>query len=88
MYRFDGSSWRLMGSFTRETLLGVWCLSSSDVFAVGSVGSILHYDGTGWYTVQYRVTNRFNCVWGHPDGDVFAGGNLCAIFHYRSDVSD
>ncbi|MCJ7744191.1 MAG: hypothetical protein MUO99_06480, partial [Dehalococcoidales bacterium] len=29
-------------------LFGVWGSSASDVFAVGGVGTILHYDGKSW----------------------------------------
>jgi hypothetical protein len=35
-----------MPSGTTNILLGVWGSSSSDVFAVGDKGTILHYDGT------------------------------------------
>lgn len=29
-------------------LTGVWGTSSSDLFAVGSGGTVLHYDGSAW----------------------------------------
>jgi hypothetical protein len=31
-----------------NTLFGVWGSSSTDVYAVGMAGTILHYDGTSW----------------------------------------
>jgi hypothetical protein len=38
--------WSPMTSGTTNDLNGVWGSSSSDVFAVGYNGTILHYDGS------------------------------------------
>jgi hypothetical protein len=38
-------------SGTKDFLYGVWGSSSSDVFAVGFKGTILHYDGKAWGTI-------------------------------------
>lgn len=34
-----------------EMLDDVWCFSSSDVFAVGTSGTIVHYDGREWSSI-------------------------------------
>jgi hypothetical protein len=42
------AAWTSMESGTTATLYGVWGSTGTDVFAVGTVGSILHYDGSIW----------------------------------------
>jgi hypothetical protein len=42
---FDGSSWSTMPTAAAANLTGVWGSSTSDVFAVGYSGTILHYAG-------------------------------------------
>ncbi len=39
------AGWTLMDSGTKRSLAGVWGSSAGDVFAVGILGTILHYDG-------------------------------------------
>ena len=39
----DGESWNPMISSSSNDLLGVWGNSTTDVFVVGSAGTILHY---------------------------------------------
>jgi hypothetical protein len=43
-----GTSWTAMSSGTSNTLYDVWGSSSSDVYAVGDSGTMLHYDGSAW----------------------------------------
>ena len=42
IFDYDGSSWSRVNAGTIEALRGVWCSPSSDVFAVGCKGTILH----------------------------------------------
>ena len=63
-------------------LLGVWGSSSSDVFVVGSAGTILHYDGNVWTTMTSGTTGIIGSVWGSSPSDVFAVGNNGLILHY------
>jgi hypothetical protein len=61
----------------------VWGSSSSDVFAVGSNGNILHYDGNKWHQMERgypRVDGE--SVWGSSSSDVFAVGWYNHILHY------
>lgn len=39
------AGWSPMESGTQKTLNAVWGSSASDVFIVGTLGTILHYDG-------------------------------------------
>jgi len=66
-------------SFTR-----VWGASPTDVFVVGSNGTLLHYDGTVWAPMvpaEGISTNHFLGVWGSSPTDVFAVGEG-VIEHY------
>jgi len=44
----DGVRWSQQASGTGNNLFGVAAVSASDVFAVGALGTILHYDGRAW----------------------------------------
>ena len=48
LHSFDGVTWTTQSSGTTNDLLGLWVFSDSNAFAVGAVGTILHYDGTAW----------------------------------------
>jgi hypothetical protein len=67
-------------------LYGVWGSSGSDVFAVGSAGTILHYDGTAWSAMSSNTTERLRGVWGSSGSDVFAVGDRGTILHYDGAV--
>jgi hypothetical protein len=62
---WDGNSWTLndqpvVGLTSR--LLGVVMVSSSDVFAVGQNGTIIHFDGAGWSLAASPTTASLNDV--------------------------
>jgi uncharacterized repeat protein (TIGR01451 family) len=63
-------------------LKGVWGSGGSDVFAVGDVGTILHYDGAAWSAMSSGTSGGFRGVWGSSGGDVFAVGSNGTILHY------
>jgi hypothetical protein len=71
-----------MTSGTTHLLDGVWGSSSSDVFAVGFWGTILHYDGSAWSPMTSGASNPLLGVWGNSSSDVFALGDWGLILHY------
>jgi hypothetical protein len=87
-------SWSSVWSFTTQTqgnnppntLDGVWGSSSSDVFAVGYSGTILHYNGSAWSTMTSRTSYPLDGVWGSSSSDVFAVGEAGTILHYNGSV--
>ena len=79
---YDGSSWTVMESGTKEALWSVWGASGSDVFAVGSNGTILHYDGSTWTKMDSPTTEQLNGVWAASSSDVFVVGRSGTILHY------
>ncbi len=48
LHSSDGVNWSPQPSGTANALFGVSVISKSDAFAVGALGTILHYDGTAW----------------------------------------
>ena len=73
--------WTSMTSGTTNLLNGVWGNSESNVFAVGSLGTILHYDGSSWSAMSSGTTNVMYCVWGTSGNNVFAVGDFGTILH-------
>ncbi|AKU95692.1 hypothetical protein AKJ09_02356 [Labilithrix luteola] len=58
--------------------------SASDVWAVGSGGTILHFDGTSWTLVSPVTDRTLSAVAFGANGDVWVGGSSRALFRRRS----
>jgi hypothetical protein len=71
-----------MSSGTSADLWGVWGSSGTDVFTVGSSGTILHYDGIAWSLMSAGTTKALSSVWGSSGNDVFAFGNSGLVLHF------
>ena len=74
--------WASQSSNTTAILYGVWGSSSSDVFACGADGVILHGDGTDWTPMSSNVSSTLYCIRGLSSDDVFAVGLGGVILHY------
>ena len=75
-----------MSSGTTDALVGLWGSSSSDVFAVGDNGTILHYDGSVWTPMVSGTDKWLEAVWGSSSSDVFALGGFTGtgvVTHYN-----
>lgn len=75
-------TWTLMNSGTQEALFSVWGTGPSNVFAVGSGGTILHYDGSSWTPMSSGTTRLLHGVWGSGPSDVFAVGDFGTILRF------
>ncbi|MFC1591319.1 hypothetical protein ACFL43_02220 [Thermodesulfobacteriota bacterium] len=75
--------WEWQNSGTGDSLISVWGTSSSDVFAVGWNGTILHSGGSAWSAMTSGTTNPLRDVWGTSSSDVFAVGRNGMILHYN-----
>lgn len=82
-FRVSAAEWTAMDSSTDRALIGVWGSSKTDVFAVGTGETIVHFDGTSW-TNHYPESspNHYANVWGSSGTDVFAVGGGGKIIHY------
>ena len=63
-----------MDSGTTQALDCVWGLAGDDVYAVGALGTILHYDGQAWTPEDSGITDRLWAVRGLPGEDPVALG--------------
>src|SRR6185369_11322025 len=55
-------------------LRGVWGSSSSDVWAVGDGGTLMHWDGARWATTLGSTQGRWYGLWGSAANDVWVVG--------------
>jgi hypothetical protein len=62
--------------------MGVWGISSSDVFAVGTGGTILHYENATWTAMASGSSASLRDIWGSSSSDVFVVGTGGTILHY------
>lgn len=69
-----GAGWTQMTSNTQATLYGVWGTSATNVYAVGTNGTIMRYDGTAWTAETSGTTNKLNAVWGLTETNIYAVG--------------
>lgn len=65
-------------------LLGIWGSSPSDVWAVGTSNTALHYDGKDWALAPIDTSGYLGLtsVWGSGPKDIWAVGFSGAIRHY------
>jgi len=56
------------------TLFAVWGSSASDVYAVGNIGTILHYNGTDWSAETSNTTGQLLSIWGPSSTNIYAVG--------------
>jgi hypothetical protein len=76
------TSWFSMSSGSTSDLYSIWGPDSSNVFAVGQAGTILHYNGSAWRSMNSRTTGDLFCVWGADGSNVFAVGKAGTILFY------
>ena len=67
---------------TTEWLYSVFMLSSDDGWAVGNVGTIIHWDGTEWSNVTSPTTQSPKSVYMVSSDDGWAVGIYCPIIHW------
>jgi photosystem II stability/assembly factor-like uncharacterized protein len=64
------------------TLTSVYVLSSTNAWAVGDVGTIIHWDGTSWTTVTSPTTNPLLSIWMVGASDGWAVGAAGTIIRW------
>lgn len=76
VYRWDGASIEAEFSFSRLTLpdpfatvTRVWGSGNTNLFGVGSRGTLVHYDGTSWSQMPSGTDVDLLDVWGSADGN-------------------
>ena len=74
--------WVSVDSGTDKALKGVWGSSTSDVFVVGSGGTILHSNGSTWSAMKSGTTENLQGVYGSSSDNVFAVGENGLVLKY------
>ncbi|MCR4316831.1 MAG: hypothetical protein NUW37_10825 [Planctomycetes bacterium] len=86
LIRMTGGTWTddTISAGTPPDFKGVYEVSSTSAYAVGTGGKIYHYNGTGWSAMTQSVTTSdLYSVHGTSDTDVWACGNAGVILHYN-----
>jgi hypothetical protein len=66
-----------------NTLRSIWGSAANDVWAVGDLGTILHWDGSGWSGVASGTSAALNGVWGSAANDAWAVGAAGTLLHWN-----
>jgi hypothetical protein len=74
-YHWNGQSWRgYVYAGEGFYLKKIWGTSSSNLFAVGSNGSIIRFNGSSWQRMESGTTVNLEDVWGIDQKHVWATG--------------
>ncbi|WP_146651497.1 hypothetical protein [Labilithrix luteola] len=65
----------------RHALTAVWGTSRSDVWAVGSGGSIIHYDGSAWTQTPTNVPSTLFAIGGSGPHDIWVASSAEYLLH-------
>lgn len=57
----------------------MWGPSSSNLFLVGRLGTIVHYDGTGFHKIESGTTTDINDIWGALDIETEKYNIYCVV---------
>ena len=81
--RSPTGTWRVerAPSPDNHPLNAVWGLSPTSVYAVGEVGTILHYDGTAWTMEESGTQSGLADLWGSATLGLFTAGDAGTILH-------
>jgi hypothetical protein len=77
VYRYSAGSWSQIAptaTLTGPTLNGIWGSSESNIYAMGSNGTIFHFDGSTWNNESLGGSTTFNGIWGLAADDIYAVG--------------
>ncbi len=78
--RFDGIGWATIDT-SYVGLRDLWGASPSNLFCVGSRGTIRHFDGSNWSNMESGTSAGLNSVWGDSQS-VYAVGEMGTILRY------
>jgi hypothetical protein len=61
---WNGSTWNVWKPQDYGAIFSLWGTSSSDLFACGANGLILHFDGTRWSRMESGTNHSLYGIWG------------------------
>jgi hypothetical protein len=65
--RFDGTNAVMdcgMNSLLTGAIIKIYAFTPQDIYAVGYIGTIVHYNGTTWTKLESGTTSTINDIWG------------------------
>lgn len=68
----------------RANLLGIWASGPSDVWAAGTLGTVVHYDGTTWSAVPTGRKETIRSLWGNGPANVWLAGTNDFVMHSQA----
>ncbi|MCY1077298.1 hypothetical protein [Archangium lansingense] len=76
------SEWVRADSKTTQTLESIHGSGSNDVWAVGRLGTLIHWDGTQWSVVDSGMSVDLHAVWTVGPKDAWAVGERGTVLHW------
>ncbi len=77
-----GTEWVRADSKTSQPLEAVHGSGPADVWAVGALGTAIHWDGKTWSAVESGTRADLNAVWVTGPGDAWAVGEQGVVLHW------
>lgn len=71
-----------MASPTRALLYAAWGDRASNVYAVGSGGTLLHFDGSTWQSIATDTRQSLLDIWGSGPQDIYVVGSGGLVLHF------
>lgn len=71
-----------MASPTRALLYAAWGDRASNVYAVGSGGTLLHFDGSSWQSLATDTKQSLLDIWGSGPQDIYVVGSGGLVLHF------
>jgi hypothetical protein len=68
---------------TTQGLQAVWGSAADDVWAVGDLGTVVHFDGKAWTAFDSGVTENLTGIFGAGASDIWASGDGGSVLHWN-----
>lgn len=72
---WNGSVWKTWKFQEYNQLLSIWGTNSSNIYACGWAGTILHYDGSSWTKQESGTAYNLHDIWGTDESNIFVAGD-------------
>ncbi|HEX5131965.1 MAG TPA: hypothetical protein VFX92_05720, partial [Candidatus Krumholzibacteria bacterium] len=71
-----------MSSPTKDELFCIWGSSTSDVYAAGWEGALIHFDGTSWRKLLPATNRTIHSISGKSGNEVFFAGDTGSVLFF------
>ncbi len=75
--------WKTMQSQTTKNLVSLWGSDSSDIYAVGEHGALVHFDGSTWKKEEISISDPdLLSIWGAGKDNIYIMAKDNEIYHF------